>query len=110
MHNGSAVFSLLLRQPACANPIEYGIAAYSNSSKTEVYISKIGLCEWINHSKGNKVMRIHGVIFLLELQKKGRRGLLCSIPSSCECRLFLKGRHPELILLLHGYERLSLFR
>lgn len=77
MHNGSAAFSRLLRhlrQLVCANPIEYGIAAYSNSSKTEICISKIGPCEWINDSKGNKVMRIHGVIiFLLELRKKRKK-------------------------------------
>jgi hypothetical protein len=73
MHNGSAPFSLLLRQLACANPIEYRIAAYSNFSKTEICISKIGLCEWINDSKGNKVMRIHAVTFLLELRKKRKK-------------------------------------
>jgi len=33
-------FSRLLRQLVCANPNEYGIAAYSNSSKTEIFISK----------------------------------------------------------------------
>jgi hypothetical protein len=73
MHNGSAAFSRLLRKLVCANPIEYGNAAYSNSSKTEICIPKIGLCEWINDSKGNKVMRIHGVIFLLELRKKRKK-------------------------------------
>ena len=29
-----------------------------------MHYKKIGLCEWINDSKGNKVMRIHGVIIL----------------------------------------------
>jgi hypothetical protein len=51
MHNGSAAFSLLVRQLVCANPIEYGIVTLFNFFQNHI-ITKIELSGRIIDSKG----------------------------------------------------------
>jgi hypothetical protein len=58
-------------------------------------------------------MRMCEVTFLLELDKKEEEEVYTLHPmcSSCKCLLLFKERQLELVLLvLHDYEDLSLFR
>jgi hypothetical protein len=59
-------------------------------------------------------MRMCEVIFLLELGKKEEEEeeeVYCASYASCKCLLLFKERQLELVLLvLHDYEDLSLFR